>query len=83
MEVATQEFYDMMDSAQKPLHDWSTVSQLDANGRLMGLKSELNLSREGFDKMLAVIGTLLPEGHILPKSMYEAQMGACRPVGAI
>ena len=32
----------------------------------MGLKSELNLSREGFNKMLAVIGTLLPEGHILP-----------------
>ena len=39
----------------------------------MGLKSELNLSRPGFDKMLAVIGTLLPEGHILPKSMYESQ----------
>ena len=39
----------------------------------MGLKSELNLSGPGFDKMLAVIGTLLPEGHILPKSMYESQ----------
>ena len=39
----------------------------------MGLKSELNLSRPGFDKMLAVIGTLLSEGHILPKSMYELQ----------
>ena len=73
MEAAAQAFYDMMDSAQKPLHDRSTVSQLDAIGRLMGLKSELNLSREGFDKMLAVIGTLLPEGHILPKSMYESQ----------
>ena len=23
--------------------------------------------------MLVVIGTLLPEGHILPKSMYESQ----------
>ena len=63
----------MMDSAQKPLHDRSTVFQLDAIGRLMGLKSELNLSGPGFDKMLAVIGTLLPEGHILPKSMYESQ----------
>jgi hypothetical protein len=38
----------------------------------MGLKSELNLSREGFDKMLAVIGTLLLEGHILAKSVYES-----------
>jgi hypothetical protein len=43
----------------------------------MGLKSELNLSREGFNKMLAVIGTLLPEGHILPKSMYESQKLLC------
>ena len=59
----------MMDSAQKPLHDRSMVSQLDAIGHLMGLKSELNLSQPGFDKMLAVIGTLLLEGHILPKSM--------------
>ena len=73
MEAAAQAFYDMMDSAQKPLHDRSMVSQLDAIGHLMGLKSELNLSREGFDKMFAMIGTLLPEGHILPKSMYESQ----------
>ena len=73
MEAAAQAFYDMMDSAQKPLHVRTTVSQLDAIGRLMGLKSELNLSGEGFDKMLSVIGTLLPEGHILPKNMYESQ----------
>jgi hypothetical protein len=59
MEAAAQAFYDM-------------VSQLDVIGRLMGLKSELNLSRPDFNKMLAVIGTLLPEGHILPKSMYES-----------
>ena len=72
MEAATQAFYDMMDSAQKPLYDRSMVSQLDAIGHLMELKSELNLSREGFDKMLAMIGTLLPEGHILPKSMYKS-----------
>ena len=41
MEAAAQAFYDMMDSAQKPLHDRSTVSQLDAISRLMGLKSDL------------------------------------------
>jgi hypothetical protein len=52
MEATTQAFLDMMDSAQKPLHDATTVSQLDAIGRLMGLKSDLNMSREGFDKML-------------------------------
>jgi hypothetical protein len=73
MEAAAQAFYNMMGLAQKPLHDRSTVSQLDAIGRLMGLKSELNLSREGFNKMLAMISTLLLEGHILLKSMYESQ----------
>ena len=71
MEAAAQAFYDMMDSAQKPLHDRTMVSQLDAIGRVMGLKSELNLSQEGFDKMLAVIGTLLLVGHVLPKGLYE------------
>ena len=73
MEAATKAFYEMMNSAQKPLYDRSSVSELDAIGRLMALKSELNISRDGFDKMLIVIGTLLPEGHILPKSMYDSQ----------
>jgi hypothetical protein len=73
MEAAVEAFYGLMDSAQKPLHDHSMVSQLDAIRRVMGLKSELNLSQEGFDKMLAVIGTLLLVGHILLKNMYEAQ----------
>ena len=41
--------------------------------RLMAVKSQFTLSRDAFDVMLTVIGTLLPEGHILPKSMYEAQ----------
>ena len=42
----------MLHLAQKPLHERTTISQLDAVGRVMGLKAELNLSREGFDKML-------------------------------
>jgi hypothetical protein len=73
MEPTAKAFYDMMSSAQKPLHDQTAVSQLDAIGRLMGFKSECNMSREHFDGMLTVIGSLLPDGHILPKSMYESQ----------
>jgi hypothetical protein len=72
MEASAQAFYAMMDSAQKPLHARTTVSQLDAIGCLQGLKSELNMSQEGFDKMLAVVAILLPSGHILPNSMYES-----------
>jgi hypothetical protein len=39
----------------------------------MALKSRYSLSRDTFDGIVTVIGSLLPEGHILPKSMYESQ----------
>jgi hypothetical protein len=73
MEATANAFYDMMSSAQKALHDRTTVSQLDAIGRLMGFKSDCSMSREHFDGMLTVIGSLLSDGHILLKSMYESQ----------
>jgi len=31
------------------------------------------MSRDNFDAMLAVVGSLLLEGHILPKNLYESQ----------
>jgi len=34
------------------------------------LKSQYNMSQACFDGMLAVIGGLLSEGHILPSSFY-------------
>jgi hypothetical protein len=39
----------------------------------MALKSQYNMSRDTFDGLLTVIGNLLPEDHVLPKSMCEAQ----------
>jgi hypothetical protein len=39
----------------------------------MGLKAELNLSREGFDKMVAVWSDMLPKTHIMPKNLYESE----------
>jgi hypothetical protein len=39
----------------------------------MGLKAELNLSREGFDKMLAVWSDMLLVTHIMPKNLYESE----------
>jgi hypothetical protein len=46
----------MMESTQKLLHEKTTVSQLDAIGRLLGLKSKHNMTRAYFDAMMAVIG---------------------------
>jgi hypothetical protein len=72
-EPAAKAFYDMFDAAQKPLHGHTKVSQLDATWRVMAFKSQYNMSRDAFDGLLTVIGSLLPEDHVLPKSMYEAQ----------
>jgi hypothetical protein len=44
LEETAKAFYEMMSSAQKPLHEKTTMSQLDAVGRLLGLKSQLSLS---------------------------------------
>jgi hypothetical protein len=68
-EATKKAFYDMMYLAQKPLHVHTTVSKLDAIGRVMAFKSQFHLSRDTFDGMLTVFGSLLPEGHVLPKSM--------------
>ena len=72
-EATAKAFYDMFDAAQKPLHGKTKVSQLDAIGRIMAFKSQYSMSRDAFDGLLTVIGSLLPEDHVLPKSMYEAQ----------
>jgi len=58
-EATTKAFYDMFAAAQKPLHGHTKVSQLDAIGRIMALKSQYSLSRDAFDGMLTVIGSLL------------------------
>jgi hypothetical protein len=58
-EASAKAFYDMFESAQKPLHAHTTLSQLDAIGRVMAFKSQYSLSREGFDAMLTVIASML------------------------
>jgi hypothetical protein len=76
-EPTAKAFYDMFDAAQKPLHGQTKVSQLDAIGRVMVFKSQYSMSRDAFDGLLMVIGSLLLEDHVLPKSMYEAHKLLC------
>jgi hypothetical protein len=76
-EPTAKAFYDMFDVAQKALHGQTKVSQLDAIGRVMAFKSQYNMSQDVFDGLLTVIGSLLPEDHVLLKSMYEAQKLIC------
>ena len=46
---------------------------MDAIAHLMVIKYQFSFSWDAFNLMLTVFGSLLPEGHILPKSMYEPQ----------
>jgi hypothetical protein len=39
----------------------------------MAFKPQYSMSRDAFDGLLKVIGSLFPKGRVLPKSMYEAQ----------
>ena len=66
-EPTAKAYYDMLAAAQEPLHGHTKVSHLDAIARLMAVKSQFTLSRDVFDVMLQVIGSLLSEGHILSK----------------
>ena len=63
-EPTTNAYYDMLSMAQQPLHGHAKFSQLDAIARLMVVKSQFSLSREAFDVVLIVVGSLLPDGHI-------------------
>jgi hypothetical protein len=72
-EATTKAFYSMFGVAKKPHHSKTKVSQLDAIGRIMAFKSQYNMSQDAFDGLWTVIGSLLPDDHVIPKSMYEAQ----------
>ena len=70
-EPTTKAYYNMLSVAQQSLHGHAKVSQLNAIAHLMVVKSQFSLSREAFDVTLTVVGSLLPDGHILPKSMMR------------
>jgi hypothetical protein len=76
-EPSAKVYSDMLAAAQNPLHQHTKLSQLDAIGRLMPVKSQHNLSRECFDALEIVFGNMLPQDHILPKNMYEVREVLC------
>jgi len=43
----------------------------------VALKCQLGISRDGFDDLLTIFGSVLPAGHNLPGNMYEAQKLLC------
>ena len=48
------------------------VIQIDAVARLLAFKCDVNLPRYRFDDLLAIVGSILPQGHLLTKTFYES-----------
>jgi hypothetical protein len=71
-EQSTQKFYEALFAAQKPLHAHTEVTQIDAVARLLAFKCDVNLPRDRFDDLLAIVGSILPQGHLLTKTFYES-----------
>ena len=69
-EENTKEYYEALFASQKPLHENTEVTQLDAIAHLMAFKCHRNLCRDGFDELLVIVGSLLPKGHLLPQNFY-------------
>lgn len=67
------EFANFVDDAQKPLFEGSEHTKLDALVKLHSLKAKFGLSDTCFDEVLDTISSLLPNGNVLPQTLYESR----------
>src|SRR5262249_19592059 len=69
-----KKFYKLLQDADEPL--WSGCdnhTRLSAVSQLLNLKSEFNLSEKCFDRMIAMIKSMLPKDEKLPENYYRAK----------
>lgn len=67
--------------SEKPLYpNCDKYTRLSSVMRLMSLKVENRWSDKSFTALLELLNDMLPEGHALPKSTYEAKKILC-PIG--
>jgi hypothetical protein len=63
----------MLAASQEPLHSFTSASWLSTVARLMGIKSQHNMSAECIDNLLRLFGDVLLEGHNMPSNLYECK----------
>ncbi|CAM8992321.1 unnamed protein product [Rhodiola kirilowii] len=67
-------FYKVLEDAAMPLHPTNTkFTRLSFITKLLHFKNMYGCSERGFDELLELIGSILPEDHTLPKSYYEVR----------
>ena len=72
-EATAKAFLEVLASSKKPLYAGAKISQLDAISQLIAVKAEYGCSQKCFEAFLGVWANSLPEGHELPKSMYDTK----------
>ncbi|XP_073365158.1 uncharacterized protein [Aegilops tauschii subsp. strangulata] len=72
-EATAKAFLEVLASSKKPLYAGAKISQLDAISQLIAVKAEYGCSQKCFEAFLGVWANSVPEGHELPKSMYDTK----------
>ncbi|XP_057739900.1 uncharacterized protein LOC130957009 [Arachis stenosperma] len=71
---SASKFYKLMRSADEPLWDGCTKHTiLSAVTQLVNLKSEFNMSESCYNRMVAIIKSMLPESEKLPEDFYRSK----------
>jgi len=70
-----QEFYDLLKAADEPLWDGCDKehTRLSCVAELLNLKSDLHLTKEGFNRIASAISKWLPKNNKLPKDYYQCK----------
>ena len=65
------EFSKFVEDAQRPLFGGSEHTKVDALVKLHSLKAKFGLSDTCFSEVLETVSSLLPNGNVLPQTLYE------------
>ncbi|XP_074323805.1 uncharacterized protein LOC141660714 [Apium graveolens] len=72
--ATTKSFYMMLDSASEPLYpNCTSFTTLSFVSKLHKFKHRHGCSNKGFDELLELIGSVLPEDHKLPLRYYDVK----------
>jgi Transposase-associated domain len=67
-------FYEILEAADRPLWELkSKESLLSIMSQLLNLKSDFQMSRDCFNRMLSILKSALPEENILPPSFHASK----------
>lgn len=77
-EIHSNEFTDFFENADRPLYPGcKNFMNLSALVKCFNLKAKFGMSDTCFSEMLIMFGEMIPEGHGIPSSMYQAKKALC------